>query len=149
MKNKYSVNKPEDFKEVVLDIFNTFEKANPLVITLEGDLGAGKTTFTQELGKYLGVEEQINSPTFTIMKQYEIKYKKFNTLVHIDAYRIENDNEIGPLKLTDTISQKNHIVCIEWPEQIPSILSETDLKLKIEINNDQSRTVTVENSSVK
>ena len=149
MKKEYSVHKPEDFKEVISDIFTDAKEINPLVITLEGDLGAGKTTFTQELGKYIGVTEQITSPTFTIMKQYEVEYEKFNTLVHIDAYRIEDENEVGPLRLAETLNQEGNIVCIEWPEQITSVVLNTVTKIGISINKDESRTVTVESVSVK
>ena len=59
------------------------------VAALQGELGAGKTTFTQEVGRILGVTENMHSPTFVIMKIYEIDWKGFKNLIHVDAYRIE------------------------------------------------------------
>lgn len=115
-----------------------------MVITLEGDLGAGKTTFTQELGRNLGVTEQVTSPTFTIMKQYELDHELFDTLVHIDAYRFESEEEARPLRLEEIFTIPRAIVCVEWPERIPSLIPKTATSLTISIIEDEKRLVTVQ-----
>ena len=93
------------------------------VVALSGDLGAGKTTLTQELAKLLGVKENVVSPTFIIMKIYKINsdslyYSHFKKLIHIDAYRLDSHLEllkIGRQKLQD---DKDNLIIIEWPERV-------------------------------
>ena len=142
MNKEYLVKNPDDFQIVISDILNGC-KLNPLVITLEGDLGAGKTTFAQELGRYLEVAELITSPTFTIMKQYELVGKKFDKLVHIDAYRIESENELKPLRLEEIFARPNTIVCVEWPELIKSVLPDTAVPMSIKIAEGENRVVII------
>src|ERR1700683_2680478 len=68
------------------------------LITLSGELGAGKTTFTQAVAKALGVEDIVNSPTFVIEKVYNLpEGKGFHRLVHIDAYRLTSNGELAAL----------------------------------------------------
>lgn len=141
MKQSYVIQKPADFRFLIEDLLAI--KSDPLIITLQGDLGAGKTTFTQELGKTLGITEPITSPTFTVMKQYEITGSTFTKLVHIDAYRFESEDETGPLRFTETFDTRGAIICIEWPEKIPSLIPSSAVQLEISINDDESRTVTV------
>ena len=151
MEREYKVTKPEDFNALIEEIL-VWQKdsgRNSLVIALQGDLGAGKTTFTQVLGRSLGVSEIITSPTFTIMKQYELHDGAFDLLVHVDAYRIESEDETKPLKLAEIFQRPNTIVCVEWPELIPSILPATAVRVGIEIDTDEARTVTVRTPAEK
>jgi len=145
MKITYQVNKPEDFKGVIADILRFYgkNKMNTLLLTLQGELGAGKTTFTQQLGSVLGVTQTITSPTFTIMKQYELSHELFDTLVHIDAYRFETEDEAKPLRLEDIFAQPRTLVCVEWPERILSLLPLQAVQVQIEINKDETRQVQV------
>lgn len=93
------------------------------VLALSGDLGAGKTAFTKELASLLGISYDITSPTFVIMKSYPIPaHPFFKTLVHIDAYRIESDDEMRVLGLTEILSDSTNLVCIEWPEKIQTLI---------------------------
>ena len=151
MKKEYQVAIPEDFKNVIEDIFDWHKESSlgNLVIALHGDLGAGKTAFVQELGKYLDVEETITSPTFTLMKQYELENQYFEMLVHIDAYRFESEAEAGPLRLSEIFDTSNIIVCLEWPEQIPSIVPSSAVQISIGIGLDDVRQVTVTTKSDK
>ena len=103
-----------------------------LVVALSGDLGAGKTTFVQELAKILSVTETVNSPTFVIMKLYDTEDSVFEKLVHIDAYRLEDSAEMGALHFSEIISDKNSLVCIEWAEKIADLLPEEAVKLALE-----------------
>ena len=96
-------------------------KKRATVVGLYGDLGAGKTTFTQAIGKVLKIKRKVNSPTFVIMKKYCIGKtyaKKFKLLFHIDAYRLKNERELLHLGWEKIIENKENLVFIEWPENI-------------------------------
>ena len=139
----FKVTTPEDFEVVIECIFASCS-TDQLFITLTGDLGAGKTTFTQQLAKHLGITEHVVSPTFGIMKSYELlNHPHFEQLVHIDAYRIEDESEIGPLRFEELFKQPRTLVVIEWPERIASMLPEEKVQVSIEIGEGEERVVTV------
>lgn len=110
------------------------------ILCMEGDLGAGKTTFTQGLLRGLGAEGPYTSPTFVVMKEY--KTPKRN-IYHIDAYRVRAD-DILALGWEEIISDKNNIVIVEWPERIRDILPENCLWLKFEWIDENKRKITLE-----
>ena len=99
----------------------------PSTILLEGDLGAGKTTFTKGIGKALNIEKTINSPTFTIMKCYKGKYP----LYHLDLYRLNGVNT--EFDLEEYID--SGIAVIEWPHQADELLPKEYLRIIITIND--------------
>jgi tRNA threonylcarbamoyladenosine biosynthesis protein TsaE len=111
------------------------------VIALHGDLGAGKTTLVQTIGATLAVAEVITSPTFTIMKQYDTSDADFETLVHMDAYRIDSLEELRPLRFSELLAIPKTLVCIEWAEKIKEMLPESILQITIEVENEDARTV--------
>lgn len=92
------------------------------LITLSGDLGAGKTSFTQGIAKALGVIEPVTSPTFVLMKQYSLTNQAFSTLVHIDAYRLEGGAALTPLGFSDVCSNPQNLIVLEWPEKVADAL---------------------------
>jgi len=93
-------------------------------IGLVGDLGAGKTIFTKGLAKGLGVKQTITSPTFVLMKIYDISNRKshISHLVHIDAYRIRSKNDLLALGIEEYFERDDLIVVIEWADKIKKIL---------------------------
>ncbi len=101
------------------------------VVALSGNLGAGKTTFTQALGKHLKIKRKVNSPTFVIMKKYPIKTPHHKTLIHIDAYRLKNEKELEKLGWTEIVSNPENLICIEWPENVAKALPKKHHKIKI------------------
>jgi tRNA threonylcarbamoyladenosine biosynthesis protein TsaE len=113
------------------------------IVALKGDLGAGKTTLVQAIGDLLEVDEVITSPTFNIIKQYPTKHSVFQSLVHIDAYRIDSLNELGPLQFSTLISQVNTLVCIEWPERIEAAIPKGSMLVSLAVLDDSTRTVQV------
>ena len=101
-------------------------------ITLEGDLGAGKTTFTQSLAKGLGIKRTVNSPTFTIMKQYEGRLP-FN---HLDVYRLaDSDEDLG----WDEIFYGDAVSVVEWAHLIEQDLPKERLAIRIERIDENAR----------
>jgi tRNA threonylcarbamoyladenosine biosynthesis protein TsaE len=89
-----------------------------LIVGLSGHLGAGKTAFTKGVGKALGIAEEITSPTFVIMKIYSTSHAHFKKLIHIDAYRLEDKNEMEVLKLNQLTRDPANLIIMEWPEHV-------------------------------
>ena len=102
-------------------------KNTAIVVALVGDLGAGKTTFVQALGKELGVTETMQSPTYVLMKKYQTTNSKFQTLIHIDAYRLENPEEFTALRPEQFLQDPKTLVVVEWPEKVAGALPPADL----------------------
>jgi len=101
-------------------------------ITLEGDLGAGKTTFTQALAKGLGIKRTVNSPTFTIMKQYEGRLP----LNHLDVYRLsDSDEDLG----WDEIFYGDSVSVVEWAHLIEDYLPQERLAIEIKRIDENNR----------
>lgn len=93
------------------------------LVTLSGELGAGKTAFTKAVAKALGVREVVNSPTFVLEKIYELPVgNAFRRLVHIDAYRLESGTELAPLGFSDLLRDSGNLIMLEWPEKIAEAL---------------------------
>ncbi len=110
-------------KEVLEGIRQGTSPGHAAVLALSGDLGAGKTTFTQYLAKELGVSEAITSPTFVILKKYPLPNDhQFKHLVHIDAYRLETPEELLVLNLKTEFLDEGNLVVVEWAEKVATIL---------------------------
>jgi len=94
------------------------------VICLEGDLGAGKTTFTQGLAKALGVEGRVTSPTFCIVQEHrarEAKAGRPGLLVHMDLYRLHGEDDVIAIGWEDYLAQ-GAVLVVEWPERAGSLI---------------------------
>lgn len=112
-------------------------KDKQVIITLDGDLGAGKTTWTKSFGKALGVKSVINSPTFTILKSY--KQGNGQPLHHIDAYRLEDASQ--DLGFEDCFDEG--ISVIEWSHFIEDQLPDDRISISIEEGIDEERVITI------
>ncbi len=114
------------------------------VVALSGELGAGKTTLTQELAKQIGIKENVISPTFIIMKRYEINpsskyYSSFKKLIHIDAYRLDSPQELLKIGWQEIKKDKDNLVVIEWPENVEDYLDVDTCWVKLGHVDDQTR----------
>lgn len=112
------------------------------LVTLTGELGAGKTSFTQGLAKELGVEEVVTSPTFVLMKTYDTKDSVFEKLIHIDAYRLEGEKSLSPLGLDSYLENLKNLIIVEWPEKVEGQLPKSDVEIILEVLPDNTRHIT-------
>ncbi len=117
------------FAKDLIEILSKNKTDKAVILDLVGDLGAGKTTLVQMMGRELGVKETIQSPTFVLMKSYKTKHSIFKNLIHIDAYRIEHIEEVKILNLEKIFSDKDNLVCIEWAEKIREVVPENSVKV--------------------
>ncbi|MES2416373.1 MAG: tRNA (adenosine(37)-N6)-threonylcarbamoyltransferase complex ATPase subunit type 1 TsaE [Patescibacteria group bacterium] len=148
---------PQDTEKIAKEFFESLKIQNfkglSTVIALSGELGAGKTTFTQALGKHLGIKKKINSPTFVIMKKYLLtkstrknfladKTKSvpagenfhehfFSYLFHLDAYRLKNEKELEKLGWAEIIADPKNLILIEWPENVKKSIPKKHISIKI------------------
>jgi tRNA threonylcarbamoyladenosine biosynthesis protein TsaE len=115
-----------------------------LVIALQGDLGAGKTTFSKAVAQILGVKKTVTSPTFVLQKSYKIKnIEGFTRLIHIDAYRLESGQELLTLGWKNVLCDPKNIVIIEWPERVAEVLPKETKKICFEFINETTRVLTI------
>ena len=128
-------------KKMAKSISKNNKKAT--VITLSGELGSGKTTFAKGFAEQFNVLE-ITSPTFVIMKKYNLEESEFNNFYHVDCYRLEKDSDLKEINFDEVLNNKNNIVLIEWPERVKRV-PENSLNLKFEVL-DEGRLITTSNS---
>lgn len=103
------------------------------ILALSGELGAGKTCFTQMLCKALGVKENVTSPSYVLMNEYVGKLP----IAHLDLYRLNSEDEVLELGLEDIFESR--LTIIEWPEIAEKILPNHTIKLQFEILNDKRK----------
>ncbi|HBB54181.1 MAG: ATPase [Parcubacteria group bacterium GW2011_GWA1_40_21] len=111
------------------------------IVGLYGDLGSGKTAFTQEAAKCLGVKETVTSPTFVIEKIYKLDHQNFDHLIHIDAYRLGSGNELLNLGWEEIAKNPKNIIFIEWPEKVAEILPEDIKKIQLTFVDENTREI--------
>ena len=141
--------KPEETEElaeyVAQWILQQNSEQGALVLALNGELGSGKTTFVQDLASSLEVEEKILSPTFVILKKFNLSVSGFETLYHIDCYRVESSEELLNLDFEEIIKDPTNLVVIEWANKIKDILPENYLELQFKIKGKRERKIILNN----
>lgn len=118
-------------------------KSAATTVWLIGDLGAGKTTFVQNLAREMEISEDVQSPTYVLMKSYGVpnnrtqfgSLRRFNRLVHIDAYRLEDAKQFAALKSEEFLNDPATLVLIEWPEKVAGALPAPDLTITFTSEN--------------
>jgi tRNA threonylcarbamoyladenosine biosynthesis protein TsaE len=122
--------------------------AGATVVTLSGELGAGKTTFAQALARELGVEEAVTSPTFVIEKVYRLKGQRWQRLIHIDAYRLRFAKELAVLGWDQLLADPGDLIVLEWPEKVPELIPADAVRVRIDIQGEE-RIITIDGSEEK
>ena len=123
---QYISNSPEATAELATKLAAVIKPGT--IICLEGDLGAGKTLFVQNLAKALGIEENVTSPTFNLMNTYEGKM----VMYHFDLYRLEQEYELEDIGFYDYISDGDGLVVIEWADKFCDCLPADYILLDIQ-----------------
>ena len=116
------------------------KNVNRDVILITGQVGTGKTTLIKEYCKLIGVEEIVNSPTYTLINEYQNKSGK---IVHMDLYRVEDINEMNELGLFEYLDK--NIVIIEWPEIILKMIDIKYSMINITFINEKERKLSINN----
>jgi tRNA threonylcarbamoyladenosine biosynthesis protein TsaE len=134
----------EELRTIAGDFARTVVPVNDgaTVVTLSGDLGAGKTTFTQGLAHALGVEETVASPTFILEKRYLLSGQRWKQLIHIDAYRLNGTQELKALEWEGIVGDAGNLILLEWPERIPGAVPESAISIHFAIEGD-GRIITI------
>ena len=116
-------------------IANTLKPGD--IVLLEGELGAGKTTLVKGIAQYFGIKKNITSPTFALMNVHPVKsakgrahlpkgqieqFNRVNQLVHIDTYRLEDEDDLIEIGVEDYLGAPDTVCLIEWPEKIKKLL---------------------------
>ncbi|MES2623426.1 MAG: tRNA (adenosine(37)-N6)-threonylcarbamoyltransferase complex ATPase subunit type 1 TsaE [Patescibacteria group bacterium] len=99
------------------------------IVFLSGDLGSGKTTTTKSIAYELGIQEDITSPTFVILKRYEIEKGEFKNLIHVDAYRLKGYTELQRIKFEEYMKDSQNLILLEWPEMVESENLKADMTI--------------------
>lgn len=130
---KYESQSVEETKTIAHEFASTLVGGD--IVFLEGDLGAGKTTFVQGVLESLGYTEPVRSPTFSIMNVYEIKRglgtPPISRVIHLDFYRFESPEEIRSLGLEEMMENTQNVFMIEWPEKGLSPFVKIDPTIRI------------------
>lgn len=133
----YSINKLKDWQHIVDQIIPQLKHH---ILLLKGNLGAGKTTFTQFLLKKLGSEDEVSSPTYSIVNEYQTPQGK---VYHFDLYRLKNIDEVYDIGIEEYLD--NAFLCIiEWPEVYEEDLYGLNYHTMSIINTGESREISFE-----
>ena len=138
IKTEYKSDSVDDLKEVAKKLILDFSAKR--VILFYGEMGVGKTTLIKVLCQQLGVQEPTNSPTFSIVNEYLSNQNK--TIYHFDFYRIEKEEEVFDMGYEDYFYDNSYCF-IEWPEKIPNLLPPDAVKVKIMLDDENNRIISV------
>lgn len=138
----YSVNSIDSLKDIVIDLLELLNDHQ--VVVLEGQMGAGKTTFVQQVLKAMGIEELDGSPTYSLINQYESPF--YGTVYHLDLFRLNSLEEIFDIGIEELLDQKC-ICLIEWPEKMIELLPDNTIWVYLRVEEDFSRTITIKNDN--
>ncbi len=111
-----------------------------IILKLSGELGAGKTTFTQALAECYGITEKVLSPTFILARVHDIENDaRFTRLVHIDAYRLKNADELTTIGWDEYVKDDTTLIVLEWPEKVAEKIAYSKHAIVFTHDNEQTR----------
>jgi len=111
------------------------------LLLLYGDLGSGKTTFTQGFAQELGITRHINSPTFLLLRSYEIPQNADGKFFHLDLYRLENSDGIDDLGFEEILQNSKNIIVVEWADRLDGKKSLKGTRLYFEYLGNEKRMI--------
>jgi tRNA threonylcarbamoyladenosine biosynthesis protein TsaE len=138
---EYISNNPEATEKIAQQLAGILKGGE--VLALSGNLGAGKTVFVKALAKALGVKENITSPTFVLMKVYDLPGPKIKKFVHADCYRLEGKEDLIDIGLGDYLVSPETIVVIEWADKILNLPVNT-INIRFDYLEDNKRQVRID-----
>jgi len=128
--------------EAVRFVSTLSQREHASLVTLKGELGAGKTAFTKVVARALGVEEIVNSPTFVLEKIYLLSDSRpFKRLIHIDAYRLTQGSDLAPLGFDELMQDAGNLILLEWPEKVADALPKSSVEISFVVHPNGSRTI--------
>ncbi len=148
-------NSPKETQKIAADLARKIIKTKKgAIIALEGELGAGKTVFVKGFAKALGVKSKIKSPTFVLMKKYQVSGRGEGSrakpgisvginLYHLDCYRVGDYENLKIPELKEIIEDSKNIVLIEWAERIRKILPKKFISVHIDHVSENERKISI------
>ncbi|WP_297097012.1 tRNA (adenosine(37)-N6)-threonylcarbamoyltransferase complex ATPase subunit type 1 TsaE [uncultured Draconibacterium sp.] len=133
------INSLDELKVAAKELITGF--SDDRVFAFYGKMGAGKTTFIQSICRALGSDDNVTSPTFALINEYNTA--NLDSIFHFDFYRIKDIEEAYDLGYEDYIYSGSYCL-IEWPEMIESLLPEKMVEVKIEVQEDDTRLITAQ-----
>ncbi|MBD0831944.1 tRNA (adenosine(37)-N6)-threonylcarbamoyltransferase complex ATPase subunit type 1 TsaE [Aestuariibaculum sediminum] len=133
MEINYNLESLDDTAKLLINSLNS------KTLLFHGDMGAGKTTLTKAIIKALGSEDEVSSPTFSIVNEYELQNDK---IYHFDLYRIKDIEEVYNFGIEDYL-ESGHWILIEWPDIIEDLLPDNYHTVTIKITKDKNRILTL------
>ncbi len=135
----YRLKNEQEWSKIVIHLDNRLAQPNHSIVALQGDLGVGKTTFVKALMKYLGSDDLVNSPTFSIVNGY---MSKRGMVYHMDLYRLESIDDLLDIGFEEYI-YSGQLCIIEWPELAFPILKDSCIFISISMNEEKERIVKI------
>lgn len=146
MKKTIITNNYLQTQELASSIFSDLKKTDKAcVLALSGDLGGGKTAFSQGLAKACGIKEEVTSPTFVIFNRYNA-INKFKNFYHFDCYRLNSSKDVDVLGFKDIINNPDNLVVIEWAEIIKEALPDNTIFLNFIFVSENQRKIEIINN---
>ena len=138
---KYQTHSAEDTQKIAAEFAQTLKGGE--FVSLIGDLGAGKTTFTRGLVEALGGTVRVKSPTFTVMNEYPVNLGAIKRVVHIDFYRFTETEELSALSLDDE-RRPDTVILAEWPNALAGVEWKEDRRIAFELGDEpEDRTIVI------
>ena len=144
MNNQVTLESLEDTKNLGKELAEKIQQKKnkeAFIVFLVGDLGTGKTTLVKEIIHALGSNDQVKSPTFTIIEPYELALE---TIYHMDLYRINDSSELESIGLEEYLNESNAIIFIEWPENSFGYLKKFNMKISLQHLSKNERKCSIE-----
>ena len=130
----------DEINKIIDKLSQRIKTDNIKSIALIGDLGTGKTHISKRICKNLGVTENVKSPTFTYLIEYDLEDIK---IVHFDLYRLSNIDELYEVGYQEYVDADNTLLLIEWANNVPEVVEETSIVINLEYFDENSRSVSI------